>query len=339
MENLISVIVTAYNEEKNIERCVRSIFSQTYDSIELIVVNDGSTDNTALILERLSENFNIKCINISNAGVSNARNIGLQYATGNWIIFSDSDDFYYPDAFECLLQVAKSTNCQIIQGGLNTSSDVVTINKCAIIPSGVIQKCLLSNNAINQDAYDILDSHMRQSIHGVYGKLIKRNLCEDLTFRKDMRLGEDLLYYFQLLIKCDKIALVQKDVYHVYVNSNSSTRRYNPSMLAASNIFCEVMKDLLTENKLFEQLKAEYFNQVYMHLNVALSTSYFHKECPLSFFDKVIKTNIFLNKDYYHNSLKYMFESSKSLKTKIKYLLMKRFILGYFIYQKLNRLV
>ena len=94
----ISVIVPVYNVEAYLERCVESIFHQTYTNFELILINDGSTDSSGRMCDHLADQHeNIKVYHIENAGVSNARNVGIQLATGVWITFVDSDDFVTKD--------------------------------------------------------------------------------------------------------------------------------------------------------------------------------------------------------------------------------------------------
>ena len=93
MDNLVSIIIPAYNASTVIERCIKSIVSQDYKEKEIIIINDGSNDNTEEICERLSRIYpGIFFNSIRNKGVSNARNLGLSYATGKWIVFVDADD-------------------------------------------------------------------------------------------------------------------------------------------------------------------------------------------------------------------------------------------------------
>ena len=97
----ISVIIPVYNGEKYIQRCVDSVLNQTYSDIEIIVINDGSTDNTENILKSYS---NIVLINKENEGVSKARNTGLSLAKGDYVYFCDADDYLEKNAFEILIK-------------------------------------------------------------------------------------------------------------------------------------------------------------------------------------------------------------------------------------------
>ena len=104
MADKISVIVPVYNVEAYLERCVESILHQTYTNFELILINDGSTDSSGQICNHLASQYeNIKVYHIENAGVSNARNMGIQLATGSWVTFIDSDDFVTKGYLEILI--------------------------------------------------------------------------------------------------------------------------------------------------------------------------------------------------------------------------------------------
>ena len=111
MGEKISVIVPVYNVEAYLERCVESILHQTYTNFELILINDGSTDSSGQICDDLAYQYeNIKVYHIKNAGVSNARNIGIQLATGVWITFVDSDDFVTKDYLATLASAVEGGN-------------------------------------------------------------------------------------------------------------------------------------------------------------------------------------------------------------------------------------
>jgi len=114
MEGLISIIVPVYNVEQYLEKCVKSIINQTYKTIEIILVDDGSTDNSGKICEELKEkDERIKVIHKENGGLSDARNVGLKIANGVYIGFVDSDDYIKEDMFETLYNLNKKHNSEI----------------------------------------------------------------------------------------------------------------------------------------------------------------------------------------------------------------------------------
>lgn len=131
--NKVSIIVPVFNAEKYLERCVSSVLSQTYQNIELILVDDGSNDNSKEMCDEYCAAFhNIKCIHKKNEGVSSARNVGIDMSNGDYILFLDSDDFIDKEAVSVLIENAVESNSSIVICGYNTISGQ-TIN--SFIPS------------------------------------------------------------------------------------------------------------------------------------------------------------------------------------------------------------
>lgn len=114
---LISVIVPVYNCEKYIDDCIQSIITQSYSPLEIILINDGSTDESALICDKYSSEYSyIETIHKLNGGVSTARNVGLENANGEYVMFVDGDDMLESNAIETLLTTLKSTKADIAEG-------------------------------------------------------------------------------------------------------------------------------------------------------------------------------------------------------------------------------
>ena len=121
MENLVSIVVTCYNHEKYIEQCLRSIFNQTYSNIELIVINDGSTDGSDSVIKRALQEVpfeKYKYISHSNKGLVVSRNIGLEIVTGDFLLFVDSDNYLKNNYVESLLQTALGHESDIVYTNL-----------------------------------------------------------------------------------------------------------------------------------------------------------------------------------------------------------------------------
>ena len=110
MIDKVSIIVPVYNIENYIRVCVESILAQTYESFELILVDDGSKDNSGILCDEYAAiDSRVKVIHKENGGVSSARNTGLQQAKGKWIMYVDGDDWIEPDMIESLIETAKAT--------------------------------------------------------------------------------------------------------------------------------------------------------------------------------------------------------------------------------------
>ena len=120
----ISIIVPVYNIIEYLPRCVESLRKQTYDKIEILLVDDGSTDGTAELCDKLAvEDVRIRVFHKQNGGSSSARNLGIQEATGEYLGFVDSDDYVEPDMYERLLQAIETTHLPIAQTGREETSE------------------------------------------------------------------------------------------------------------------------------------------------------------------------------------------------------------------------
>ncbi|MEK3885273.1 glycosyltransferase family 2 protein [Paenibacillus sp. PL2-23] len=277
----VSVIIAAYNEEKNIAKCIDSLINQQYENIEVIIVDDGSTDGTANILSKYSTFNNVKVISIENAGVSNARNIGLQHVTGSWIMFADADDYYNSGAILALVTTAEKTKCKVVQGGLRRGQEIEKINShefVHIFDSKVVAKVLLDYDAHISDEYKMYDRHMRLSTHGPYGKIFSKEIITDnnISFDTDMGLGEDLLFYFKVLNSVDQIAIYENDVYVVQENPHSSTRKFNIKMPEYAVTFSNRIIEYMKSSGIHEDYKNNIHYQIYMHIMVGIKCCYLH---------------------------------------------------------------
>ena len=117
--SLVSIILPVYNSEKYISTCIESLLKQTYQNIEIIIVNDGSTDNTAKICENYKiKDSRIKFINKINGGICSARNEGLKYITGKYLMFCDHDDIYLDNTVEIMVNAIKSMKMDFVKCGI-----------------------------------------------------------------------------------------------------------------------------------------------------------------------------------------------------------------------------
>ena len=242
MQPKVSIIITVYNREKFIEECARSLFEQSLDDIEYIFVNDASTDNSIEVLEKTASDYPkripfIKIITLDkNGGVANARNIGIENATGDYIIHTDSDDWVDKDMFE-----------QLYTKAIKTNADVVGCNICHEYPEGtsyLIQHYKKTTN-------DNIRSLIRGEIHpSLCTSLTRTSLIKDnhLHFPTGLNMGEDL--YFNLLVYLHANRIVNIDIapYHYRHTPDSSsfhhTRKTIDSGIAISLKTEKLMKDI-----------------------------------------------------------------------------------------------
>ena len=120
MNPVVSVIIPVYNVQDYIEQCLASVLNQTYRELEVIMINDGSTDNSGILAKKIADS-DVRCILITqkNGGLSNARNNGLARATGKYVYFLDSDDWIENNTFEILVNSAEVSNCDLVVHNVN----------------------------------------------------------------------------------------------------------------------------------------------------------------------------------------------------------------------------
>lgn len=220
----ISVIMPVYNKVKYIDRTINSILNQTYKNFELIIIDDGSTDGTEVVCDKFQQkDHRIKVFHIKNSGVSNARNVGIENATGKYIQFIDGDDDLELNTFEELIDNMNKYNVDIIISGfkkINSKGEVIN----DIIPklSGIIDKKKLLNNFIEE-----------QHSTGIYGwiscKFFKKSLIEEhkIKFNTNIKLAEDLDFYISVYDVANRILVLNKSYfYYLQGAENSSLVQY-----------------------------------------------------------------------------------------------------------------
>ena len=210
----ISIIIPAYNAEKTITRCIKSVQAQLYTDYEVIVIDDGSEDKTAdMVAQICSEDDRIHLYSQSNHGVSNARNTALSYAAGKYIMFVDSDDLIQPQYMQTYFDAAERENADIVIGGCERH-DLETSEIEEIVPKVI--------GDITQDVWGqiAIDS----SIYGYnWSKIIKRDLIENnnIRFNENMYSQEDLNFNLDVYDKANKIITIADTGYiYEYRKSN-----------------------------------------------------------------------------------------------------------------------
>ena len=251
MEEKISVIVPVYNVEAYLERCVESILKQTYTNFELILINDGSTDSSGKICDDLANQYeNIKVYHIENAGVSNARNLGIQLATGAWITFIDSDDFVTNDYLATLASAVEGENVGFVIAPLHHIKNGIVTD----LPPYSGRKELWSTEETMKE----LLMTTKTSFFPV-AKLFNRDLLAEEKFNTDYHLAEDALFLTELLLKtrCSSV-FIDKPIYYYDHREGSATTSVNRYVFDT----IEVYKNIITQvSQVFPNLKYELKNR------------------------------------------------------------------------------
>ena len=216
-DKLISIIVPVYNVEKYLKKCVYSILNQSYKNLEVILVNDGSTDNSGKICDELSrEDSRINVYHKDNGGLSDARNYGVAKANGEYVGFVDSDDYIDQYMYENLYKAIRKYNTQIAECGITR---VYKNNKLRPHYDGEEYSLV-----VDREGY--LKEYLEN--RKVYGaavcKLLSIDLAKVLKF-PDGKVYEDVFYTLELLKKVDKYTLISGNYYYYYIRGNSITTK------------------------------------------------------------------------------------------------------------------
>jgi len=235
---MISVIVPVYNVEPYLRKCLNSILAQTYRDLEILVIDDGSTDGSGRICDEYGEKDNrIKVFHTENKGLSCARNLGLDNANGDWIGFVDSDDWIEPDMYELLLRKAEETGANIIACGCYTEF------KSSTICHQASQKIVNNTEAVE----DLINGKIRTQ---VWNKIFHSTVFKNIRFPNG-RVYEDIATTYKLIMNTTVVGIPSLS-YHYIQRGGSISQSHNKENLndywVAHRQRYEDLKDFVDEN-------------------------------------------------------------------------------------------
>ena len=257
MNELVSIVVPIYDVEKYLEKCIESIRHQTYKNLEIILVDDGSPDESGRICDEFCNDNRVKVIHKENGGLSSARNAGLKVATGDYIGFVDSDDYVHPEMFEKLYN-------RIIRD----RSDICICSHYTVDKSDNINEHFFRNipEILDKDKilnYLILpligaDKERNESeIEGfVWRNLYRRELIREYEFKSERQyFAEDIVSDLELYIKCKQISILNECLYYYRYNGESLSNCYRPRVYVLLNNLLKWEEEYLNKHNLFTKGK------------------------------------------------------------------------------------
>lgn len=207
----VSIIVPIYNAENSLEKCLNSIVNQTLDDIEIILINDGSTDNSKEIISKYKNDYkNIIVIDKQNGGIGRARNDGIKRATGEYITFVDSDDYIHKNMFKVYYEYAKKHDMDMVTGlYYKVKNGKETLSSSLKFKTGNVKT---SPNILFSVEY------------GPWAKLYKREMIIDnnILFEENKKY-EDMPFVSKCLLKSKLIGQINEGYYYYVIHSNSET--------------------------------------------------------------------------------------------------------------------
>lgn len=250
---LVSIIIPTYNSSSTIKRTLESIdFSK---DIELLIIDDGSTDGTLKILDSLNKNYPFKIVRENHGGAAKARNTGIKYAKGKYLLFLDSDDILVKETFDMR-----------VLGILNDNYDIIDINqnvKADTIISGKMKRNILLNNLGLSNKSDTV------WLSGPVSKFYRRSfiLKYKILFDENVQIGEDLIFNLISIKKAQKIYLKKGEIYHIVDNKNSITHTIlkKDFFQDTLNLINEI-KYYINDSRIFSTFIAKRYFMLYVQL-------------------------------------------------------------------------
>lgn len=234
----VTIIIPIYNTEKYLDQCLNSVINQTYENLEIILIDDGSKDNSAEIAKHYEQiDKRVWLFQQENAGVSAARNAAMELATGEYVLMVDSDDWIEPEMVRTLVENIQTTGADIscCQYDKMVRSDI-----------GILEKW---------EQHQALKAFIgHQKINGsLVNKLIKRDMLEGLHFDSSIKYGEDALFFWKVLLRASSLCITNRVLYHVVMhNDSASGGGFKPIRMQSHIVWQRISQDA-------QQMNPEYY--------------------------------------------------------------------------------
>lgn len=212
ISDLISVIIPVYNVENYLDTCLTSVLGNTYKNIEVICINDGSSDNSLAILKTFENKDNrIIVVDKDNQGVSNARNVGLKAAHGDWISFVDSDDWIHPQFFETLLEIGRENDADVIAGNHIRKKEYEEFDSVDL-------------QNVHYSKVDLNEIYRNRNLKNfVWGKLYKKEILAGKQFDENIAYGEDFLFNAMIYSNAKLMNIISVDATLYFYNDRDGS--------------------------------------------------------------------------------------------------------------------
>lgn len=299
-EIIISIIIPVYNVEKYIKNCINSIINQNIEGIEIILVNDGSSDISGTICKKYSDKFeNIVYIEQENKGPSAARNIGIKQARGKYIGFIDSDDMLEHNFISKINEEINNYKNDLLMWGIKFEW-VLNDN------TAIIQHINYENNKYNLNEFtDKLGLYLdNYYFNFVWNKLYKKNIILDnnLFFDETMKIGEDLMFNLEYIKYCKSIKIIEDILYkHTNINKTSLTQSYNKEHYQNERKVYISLKNTLKELGKYNDFNKKIIDEYYINMTFLIMSYTINGNYGLNYNEKrsiikcIIRDEVFIS--------------------------------------------
>lgn len=260
MDKKLSIIVPVYNSDKYIAKCIESIISQKYENIELILIDDGSTDNSLTIMKKYKDkDKRVFVYSNTNHGVSYTRNYGLEKSTGEYITFVDSDDYVDEDMYVEMINTLE-----------NEKTDMVICTYKKVIDESIsINNKMPKSKKLNgiDEAFTYLKNEQYNYISNIWNKIYLKKKIKN-KFNENYYIGEDLLFNCQYLLNTNTIYYMDKPFYNYTIQNSSLSHKVTTKTITAIKAFDEIINTV--EKKISEHNIDDLYREQFRFANLII---------------------------------------------------------------------
>lgn len=332
MNPKLSIIIPAYNAEKTIKRCIQSVLDNAFSDYEIIIIDDGSKDDTARLVMELSYlDSRIRLITKKNGGVSSARNRGIKESKAPYIMFLDSDDTYESICCEKTVSLIESQNADIVM----FSYFEIFNNKKKIV------LCPITHMLDSQEEIysKIIFNHYMSGVNGYIGSVwmagFKRSVIveNNIRFNESLHHSEDKLFLLNYLFFCNRLAVIDEPLYNYELGDSSVTKKYSASLEENHKIYYEELEKLL--NQFGHKTNPEQKSQGAVSYVFSIILNEVREGNPKSFGQKIKKV-VNTSKEY-RSSAKMAHPTNRNLKIKRFIAIHPSLCVGFFLIRRVQR--
>lgn len=250
--SLASVIVPIYNTQGYLVRCIESILNQTYTNMEIILVNDGSTDDSLSVCEEYArQDVRIQIVSQPNQGIIAAKKAGIRLCRGTYVMFVDSDDWIEPKLLETMVRTIRERGCSLVCTNVYMDYDGSTVEKRNAVPAGTYE-----TRSIAKDLFYYKDTDHYGILPYSVAKLFSRDMLKEVlnNLSNDIRYAEDKAIVFSFVFKNIKVCFTDDIYYHYCVRNGSACQSENQDYLVELTAFYKYAKTLFDEHEEREHL-------------------------------------------------------------------------------------
>ena len=310
----VSIIVPVYNVENYIERCLNSLVNQTFKDIEIITINDGSTDKSLELLNKYAkEDIRVSVIDLGDEGVSYCRNLGIEKANGKYIMFVDSDDWIDSSMVEVMYKKAEENKLDLVMCSYIREFKDHSKEKIFNLPEEIIYKedkvkNELLRKLVGPIKEELSNPEMLDALGTVWGKLYRADILKENKIKfvdlKEIGSAEDTLFNIFTFNYLKKVMFLNKPMYHYWRdNPKSVTSQYNPKLKEQRKVFFKYISDFIKENN-FEQVFEEALNNRICTSVLGLGLIECSKNNKISGINKIKNIKKIINEEYIRNAYK-----------------------------------